>query len=609
MHRDDLTLTERMKHLLRLDRAVRLVWEGAPGWTAANFLLIMVQGLLPLAAIYMMKLVVDAVSAGISAADKGQAVNHILFLLVITALLALARSVSNSVSTVVRNAQAEKVTNHLYGIIHAKAAGVDLEYYENPLYHDSLHRAQNEAAFRPASIVDGLIDLVRSGVSIAAIAGLLLSFSWAIVVLVVVSAIPEVLLKARFGGIMFRWKVNKTQDERNAWSLHWLLTSYQNAKELRALQLGELFRTRFLSLRERLRLEKHRILTQRCYAELFTRTVATAAFYGAFAIIVRETILGNLTLGDMVMYYQAFQLAQDNFLGIMRTLAGLYEDTLFLSSLYEFLDIKKRLEEPSDPTPFPGAITSGIVFDGVSFKYPNSTRKALDEVNLTFPPGQVVALVGENGSGKTTVVKLLCRFYDPTDGKITVEGMELNRFRSDDLRRSISVVFQDYARYPMSARDNIWFGSIDAPPDEGRIESSAAKAGAHEAISGLARGYDTVLTTWFKEGEELSQGEWQKIAVSRFFYREARILVLDEPTSSLDFASARRLLSRIRDMSQGRPTILISHRPSTVQAADYIYVMEYGKTVEHGTHEELMKTGKAYGELFASESSLDRSPR
>jgi ATP-binding cassette subfamily B protein len=283
---------------------------------------------------------------------------------------------------------------------------------------------------------------------------------------------------------------------------------------------------------------------------------------------------------------------------VLGGLAGLHEDQLFLSNLYEFLDLKQKVAEPSHPVPVPRPMREGIVFEGVSFTYPGGTRKIIEEITLAVRPGEMVALVGENGSGKTTLIKLLCRLYDPTGGRITLDGIDLRDFGTTALRREISVIFQDYARYHLTARENIRFGDIALPPDDQRISAAAGHAGAEELIAGLPRGYDTPLGRWFEDGEEISAGEWQKLALARAFIRDSQLLVLDEPTSALDAGAEHALFRRSRWRAAGRAVIVISHRFSTVRVADRIYVLRGGRIAEHGSHTELIRAGGLYARMF-----------
>lgn len=283
-------------------------------------------------------------------------------------------------------------------------------------------------------------------------------------------------------------------------------------------------------------------------------------------------------------------------------MADLYENNLFLSNLYEFLDLKPGVKPPLHPHPVPRPIQEGIVFEHVSFSYPHGSRKALDDISFAMKPGEVIALVGENGSGKTTFIKLLCRLYDPTEGTITLDNMDLRQFDLAALRREFSVIFQDYVKYQLTVRENIWLGNIDAAPDQADIIKAAQRAGAHNMISHLPNAYETILGKWFDTGEELSIGEWQKITLARAFLRESQIIVLDEPTSSLDAGTEYEIFSRFPALLEGRSAILISHRFSTVRMADRIYVFEQGRILEQGSHPDLIRAGGTYAALFEKQA-------
>jgi ATP-binding cassette subfamily B protein len=284
------------------------------------------------------------------------------------------------------------------------------------------------------------------------------------------------------------------------------------------------------------------------------------------------------------------------------SLAGLYEDNLFLSNLYEFLDLKRTVIEPVQARPVPQPMQSGIVLDHVSFQYPAGTRKVFEDISLTIRPGEVVALVGENGSGKTTLIKLLCRFYDPTGGTITIDGIDLRQFETKALRREIAIIFQDYAHYHLTARENIWFGNTTLPPDHEQVMAAARRSGADDVIRALPHGYETILGKRFEHGEELSIGEWQKVALARAFMRDAQIIVLDEPTSSMDAKAEYEVFQSFRRLLSGRTAILISHRFSTVRMADCIYVLKQGSVIEGGSHEELLKRRGVYADLFEKQA-------
>ncbi len=310
---------------------------------------------------------------------------------------------------------------------------------------------------------------------------------------------------------------------------------------------------------------------------------------------------GRITLGDLVMYFQAFQRGQEYLRQLLRGSAGLYEDSLFLNNLYDFLDLKKRVIEPARPVAVPRPLKRGIVFEQVSFGY--GARPVLQEVDLVIPAGATVALVGENGSGKTTLIKLLARLYDPDAGRITFDGIDARQFGTAELRRELSVIFQDYVRYNLTARENLGFGDVAAQADTERLAKAARAAGAADLIARLPQGMDSVLGNQFDAGQELSVGEWQKIALARALLRDAQVIVLDEPTSAMDASAEYEMYKRFHEVAAGRTAILVSHRLSTVRMADRIYVLRDGRVVESGTHAELVDRAGRYADLFEAQAS------
>ncbi|MFA6146744.1 MAG: ABC transporter ATP-binding protein [bacterium] len=568
----------------------------------ASGVLLVAQGVLPLLPLYLMKLIVDAVAAGLASPDKGVAFRQVMLLVVLMGAATLVASLFRSIGGLVGEAQAQAVTDHMNDVLHSKSVDVDLEYYESARYYDTLHRAQREAPYRPTHLVNGLAQIGQNGISLLAMAALLFLFHWIVAAVLFVAVIPGIAVRLWYADRMYRWARERTPTERHAGYLNWMLTGSGHAKEIRLFDLGPLFMRRFRDFRRILRGERLGIAVRRSVAELAAQTGATVAIFGSLGFIAYRTVQGAGSLGDMVMYYQAFQRGQGFLQEMLTGVAGIYEDNLFLSNMNEFLDLKRKVVEPALSCPVPRPMQSGIVLDHVSFQYPEDARKVLEDVSLTIRPGEVVALVGENGSGKTTLVKLLCRLYDTTGGTITMDGVDLRRFETSALRREFSVLFQDFAQYQLTARENIWLGNTVNPPDQDKIIAAARDSGADDVIRKLPKGYDTVLGKMFEEGEELSIGEWQKVALSRAFLRDAQILVLDEPTSSMDAKAEYAVFQNIRKLISGRTAILISHRFSTVRMADRIYVLQGGRIIEGGTHDELIRIGGTYAHLFETQA-------
>jgi ATP-binding cassette subfamily B protein len=442
----------------------------------ANLGLILVQGLLPLVSLYLVKLIIDVVTAGIASPDKqahfSQAIIWISLAAAVALLVALTRSLGEFTSEALSQAMSDAVAD----VLHAQSVAVDLGYYKDPNYHDTLHRAQEEAPYRLPRIVTGLSQLAQNALSVCGIAGLLFSVNWILAILVVLVAFPAALVRLVFARRLYGFQQRQVETERKAWYYHEMLTDIAHAKEVRLFDLGALFRGRYRELRKTLRDGRLAIARRRSISDFLAQGVASLAIFGSLGFAAYQAIQGAITLGDLVVYYQGFQLGLGFFQGILRGVAGLYEDNLFLTNFYDFLDLRPKVVAqtgvPTRPAPGPGH--PSVRFEGVSFAYPSSVGDVLHNINLNLEPGAVIALVGENGSGKTTLVKLLCQLYDPTQGQITVDGVDLRQLEPGDWRRKISVVFQDLIHYHITAWENIWLGNIEVTPDRERIAQRRA---------------------------------------------------------------------------------------------------------------------------------------
>ena len=586
----------------KIKRALTFVWDSAPILTTITVILIIIQGLLPLGLLYLTKLVVDTVANSINASDKQAAFSQIILLLAFVGGITIVSRISQSLSQLVSTLQTQRVTDYMEGILHDKSISVDLEYYENAEYYNMLQRAQKDAPNLPSKILNSLAEIGQNSVSLLSIAGLLLSFHWGIAGVLFVVGIPTVLVRLNYAKIMYRWERDITPIRRRAHYYSALLTRDRPAKEIRLFNLGHIFSQRFHELRWQLYREHFTLVRRSSVANLGAQAIAGLIIFTAYGFVIYQTVEGLLTIGDLALYHQAFRRGQSAFAKVLSGMSDFYEHSLFLNNLYEFLDLKPKIVEPLHPKPFPRPIETGIVFDRVSFQYATTTRQALKEISLTIPPGQTVALVGENGSGKTTLIKLLCRLYEPTAGSITIDGIDIRQFKIAVLRREISVIFQDYMKYHLTARENIWLGDIDLSVDSNNITKAAYHSGADEAIALLPQAYDTMLGKLFDQGEELSIGQWQKIALARAFLRDSQVLVLDEPTSAMDPHAEYEVFQKFRQLIKDQAAILISHRLSTVKMADLIYVMDKGSIIEKGTHDELMHIGGTYAHLFETQA-------
>lgn len=583
-----------------LRHGLALVWRSAPGWSLVQGALLVVQGVLPLAALYLIKLIVDEVSTVVTTGESDP--GRLTLLVLLGGGVAALSAGLGALSTMVGEVQSLRLADAVLDVMHTQSVSIDLERYESAEYHDTLHRTQERAPYRPARIVQEVSQIMRGGLSLVGILGLLLAFHWVLVVVLLVAAIPGLVIKTVHSRRHHAWAQTRTAVHRLAQYLSSLMTGAAFAKEIRLFDLGEPLRARFRVIRDAVIRDRIQLVRRRAMADLGAQVVAVAAVFGSLLVVARWTASGGLSVGDMVMYFGAFQRAQDYFKDMLSGVAGLYEDNLFLADFQQFTMLRPTVVDPPVPRAFPRPLTEGISCERLTFRYPGTDRDVLSDISFCIRPGEHVALVGENGSGKTTLVKLLCRLYDPTHGEIRIGGADLRTFRLADLRRELSIVYQDFARYQLSVRDNIWMGNVDLPSDSARIIEAARRTGADTAIARLPHGYDTILSRQFAEGAELSLGEWQKIALARAFVRDAQIIILDEPTAALDPRSEAEVFEQFTALAAGRTTLVISHRLATVRNADRIFVMAEGRLVESGPHDALMAQEGIYAHLFETQA-------
>lgn len=581
-----------------LTRVLGLVWNAAQRWTLAWLILLVVQGLLPAVTVYLTRTLVNQLVAVLQVDDVANAFWSLLPLVAIMAAAVLLGELLGYAADFVRTVQAELVRDHISGLIHKKSVEVDLAFYDMPDYYDSLYRAQYHALDRPLTLLEHLGGVLQNGITLAAMVAVLLPFGVWLPLALLVSSLPAFYILITHRLRWHQWRLKNTESERRTWYYNWLMTDNEVAAEVRIFSLGDHFHSLFQSLRRRLRNERVQLAWEQNIAELGATAIALLTTGLAMGWMLWKVVQGAFTLGDLALFYQAFNQGQGRMSGLLGDLGGIYNNSLFLSDLFAFLALEPQVTEPAQPAPIPAVLQQGICFQNVTFRYPSSQRIALSDFNLTIPAGSTVAIMGANGAGKSTLVKLLCRFYDPNEGRILLDGVDLRSFSLDELRQQITVLFQEPVHYHDTVLDNIALGDLSAAVDPAQIETAARAAGADALIKRLPQQYQTLLGKWFLDGTELSVGEWQRLALARAYWRRAPILILDEPTSAMDPWAEHDWLQRFRTLAAAHTTLIITHRFTTAMHADVIHVMQAGRVVESGTHAELLALGGHYAQSW-----------
>ncbi|HEV8204112.1 MAG TPA: ABC transporter ATP-binding protein [Pyrinomonadaceae bacterium] len=604
-----IKLRKALAQLPNLPHALDLVWSVARQWTIAWILLLILQGLLPAVVVYLTKLVVDGL---IRAQGSWPAMMYVLQLLMeLGATLLLMEIVRNAINWV-RTVQAELLQDHITALIHEKSVTVDLAFYELADYYDHLHRARTEARYRPVALLGNLGALLQNSITLIAMGAILIPLGPWLAIALLLSTLPAFFVVVHYALAEYQWRQRTTTDDRRSWYYDWIMTTAEAAAEIRLFGLGKYFQSHHRELRSRLRGERLSLMRRQSLAELAASIIALLIIGAAMLLMMWRALMGRVTLGELALVYAAFNQGQ----GLMRTLlenAGqLYGNSLFLGNLFDFLSLEPVTSKISGASVRTvGAALRGrpssapaITFDRVTFTYPDASTAALDNFTMQIPSGKIIALVGPNGAGKSTLLKLLCRFYDPTAGSITIDGQNIKNIPIDNLRRLITVLFQQPFHYNTTVRDNILYGDLNLEASDTELNAAIQAAGASEIVSRLPEREQTLLGRWFPGGTELSVGEWQRIALARAFLRRAPIIILDEPTSALDPWAEADWLERFRKLAFGRTSIIITHRFTTAMHADVIHVMDRGRIVESGSHQRLLDQGGLYAESWSRQNML-----
>jgi ATP-binding cassette subfamily B protein len=586
-----------------LKRIFALVWKASPGGTLMLAGLALIGGLVPPTLAWSKKLMIDqVVLAATSAKNPMSALQGMMPLLFMILIVLLINSITVQGQTLAEKNLRSRLGLHINSLIMHKALSLDLGYFEDAEYYDKLQNARQEADQRTLDIVVQTFRLLQIMVNFVAFALLLISFHPLLIVILLGATLPSFGMQQKYGQLTFRLLSGQAPERREMKYIEELLTVDRYAKEVKLFGFGPSLLVRYTSrfwelFRADMALAKRRSLVSIGWA-----VIGLLGYFTAISWIIYRAIARTISYGDAVLYLEVFE--QSHYLGqsLLLTLLRLYENSLFTSNVFAFLALEPILEKPRNAAPTPPRLVQGVEFKNVSFRYDGQEGWALRHINLTLRPAEKLALVGLNGAGKTTLVKLLAGLYAPTEGQILLDGVDLNEVDLTEWRRRIGVIFQDFIHYQFTASDNIGIGQIEAIDDRTRIITAAQKGGAHDVLSKLPEGYDTMLGKWFKNGQELSIGQWQKVALSRAFMRDSEVLIMDEPTASLDAEQEYLIFQRFRQLTEGRLAILISHRFSSVRMMDRIIVLDGGSIIETGTHDQLIAQQGVYAQLFNTQA-------
>jgi ATP-binding cassette subfamily B protein len=584
---------ERFRSFRNIFPLLRMIWETSPPLIAASVVLRLLRAMLPLAVLWVGKLIIDAV-VGHS--------TRVWTYLACEVGLAIAGDLLGRANGLADSLLADRFSNKIGLRLIEHAATLDLVSFEDPAFHDKLERARKQTVSGRLAVLASLMSIGQDVLSLASLsAGLIVYNPW-LLLLLAAAVIPAFLGESHFTALSYTVYFRYTPQRRELDYIRWLGASVDSAKEVKIFGLGDYLARRYQGIAEKLSEENKAVAIQRATMGSLLNLLSTGGYYGAYATIIARTIEGAMTLGTLTFLAGAFARSRGYIEKILSGVSDMSEQTLYLKDLFDFFEMRPLIASPEHPIPAPRPIQDGFEFQKVAFAYPaasgGAARNVLEGIDLHIHKGEKIALIGANGAGKTTLVKLLARLYEPTAGRILLDGVDLRDYAVEDLRKEIGVIFQDYMRYDLLVKENIGFGNLDRLHDSSAIETAARKGQAAEMIARLPGAYDQVVGRRFDGGVNLSGGEWQKIALARAYMRDAQVLILDEPTATLDARAEYEVFLRFAELTQGRTSVLISHRFSTVRMADRILVLSGGQITEQGSHQELAGAGGLYAELF-----------
>ncbi len=598
------TWNERLEALKYVPPLLKLVYETHRGYTVAILLLRALRAGIPLAVLWVGKLIIDAVVAAFGAQSRGAPVDwwHLGLLVGFELGFAVVGEGLARASSLLESLLGDLFSNRISVRLMQHAATLDLAQYEDATTYDHLERARRQTVGR-IGLIALLLSTAQDLVTLATLAGVLLvQLPW-LVLLLVVAVLPSFLGETHYAALGYSLLFQWTPERRLLDYLRYAGASDEMAKEVKLFGLSNFLVGRYAALSDKFYQANKRLAVKRNIVSTLFVTIGTLGYYAAYAVIIYLTVLGRFTIGALTFLAGSFRQSRDLIQRILLSLSQVWEQSLYLSDLFTFFDVQPRVTSKSGARPVPVPIRRGFEFQDVGFRYPGSDRWAVRHLSFKFEPGERIALVGENGAGKTTLVKLLARLYDPDEGRILLDGVDLRDYDLDSLRKNIGVIFQDFVRYDFILKENIGVSQVESLDDDARVREAAHRSLADSVAARLDKGYDQMLGRRFEGGVELSGGEWQKVALARAYMRDAQVLILDEPTASLDARAEYEVFLRFAELTRGRMAVLISHRFSTVRMADRILVLEGGELIDQGTHEELVARGGVYAELFTLQAA------
>ena len=593
---------DRLRALKNVPPVLHFVWESGPAVVFWNIAIRVVVAFLPVGIGIIGRFIIDGVNRIRLHLSLPP---HFWWLVGAEMGLAVLTGIMLRAVDYFDNLLADRYTHHVSVEVMRKAAALDVTVYEDPIFYDRLERARVQATDRLA-MIQQMGRLIQQSVTAIAFSAVLVRYSPFLLLLLVAGIIPAFLGESHFAFLTYAKNFRQTPKRRQMDYLRQVGGSKEAAKELKLFNLSGYLTDRFTALSLGIFKENVKLNRRRLFWGGLLAILGQLGYYGAYAYSIYSTIQGRYSIGDLTLIMTAIMQAMSNIQQAFSTASGVADQALFLTDLLAFFEMKPSVESKVNGLPAPRPVTRGFEFRNVSFKYPGADRRVLSNFNFTLEPGERVALIGENGQGKTTVVKLITRLYDPTEGQILLDGIDLREYDLADLHSEIGVIFQDFMRYEMTARENIAVGRIEVPHQQEEIEYAAEKSLADGVIAKLHGGYDQMLGRRFEGGVDLSGGEWQKLALARAYLRDAQLLILDEPTASLDARSELQVFERFAELTLGKMALLISHRFSTVRMADRIVVLEAGRLVEEGNHAQLMALGGRYAAMFEMQAASYR---